>query len=85
VIGIAVENGCRFHSSLAYPDVVTAGVGTAHLGTSSVRYRIGIFRNDETTAAADGHFVHVFVDRASSARPPSRLGSARFWSATASH
>ena len=65
VIGIAVENGCRFHSSMAYPDMVTAGVGIAHLGTSSVRYRIGIFRNDETTAAADGHFVHVFVDRVS--------------------
>jgi acyl-CoA thioester hydrolase len=50
---------------MAYPDVVTAGVGIAHLGTSSVRYRIGIFRNGETTAAADGHFVHVFVDRVS--------------------
>ncbi len=65
VIGIAVETGCRFHSSLAYPDLVTVGVGIAHLGTSSVRYRIGIFRNEETTAAADGHFVHVFVDRVS--------------------
>jgi acyl-CoA thioester hydrolase len=65
VIGVAVETGCRFHSSLAYPDLVTAGVGIAHLGSSSVRYRIGIFRNDATTAAADGHFVHVFVDRAS--------------------
>jgi acyl-CoA thioester hydrolase len=65
VIGIAVENGCRFHSSLAYPDLVTAGVGVAHLGTSSVRYTIGIFKNDETLASAEGHFVHVFVDRAS--------------------
>lgn len=65
VIGIAVENACRFHASIAYPDLVTAGVGIAHLGTSSVRYTIGIFKNDETTAAAEGHFVHVFVDRAS--------------------
>ena len=64
VIGIAVENGCRFHSSLAYPDLVTAGVGIAHLGTSSVRYAIGIFKNDDTMASAEGHFVHVFVDRA---------------------
>ncbi len=70
VIGIAVENGCRFHRSIAYPDLVTAGVGIAHLGTSSVRYRIGIFRNDDTTAAADGHFVHVFVERTSQ-RPTS--------------
>jgi acyl-CoA thioester hydrolase len=63
IIGIAVENGCRFHSSLAYPDLVTAGVGVAHLGKSSVRYVIGIFRNDESAASAEGHFVHVFVDR----------------------
>lgn len=63
VIGLAVENGCRFHSSIGFPDVVHAGVGVARLGSSSVRYQIGIFRNDETTAAADGHFIHVFVDR----------------------
>ena len=64
VIGMVVENGCRFHSSVAYPDRVTAGVGIARLGTSSVRYIIGIFRNDEVKASAEGHFVHVFVDRA---------------------
>jgi acyl-CoA thioester hydrolase len=63
VIGMAVENGCRFHRSLAYPDTVHAGLRVGRLGTSSVRYEIGIFRNDEPDACADGHFVHVFVDR----------------------
>ena len=75
VIGLAVENGCRFHSSIGFPDIVHAGVGVASLGNSSVRYRIGIFRNDEPIAAADGFFVHVFVDRLSQ-RPtpiPSRI------------
>ncbi len=61
VVGIAVENGCRFHASLAFPDIVHGGLRVAHLGTSSVRYEIGIFRNDENFASADGHFVHVFV------------------------
>ncbi|MEZ5866660.1 MAG: thioesterase family protein [Geminicoccaceae bacterium] len=70
VIGLAVENGCRFHSSIGFPDIVHAGVGIARLGNSSVRYRIGIFRNDEITAAADGHFVHVFVDRQSQRPTP---------------
>ena len=65
IIGLAVENGCRFHSSIGFPDIVHAGVGVASIGNSSVRYRIGIFRNDETIAAADGTFVHVFVDRLS--------------------
>ena len=47
------------------PTLVHAGLRVGKLGTSSVRYEIGIFRNDEATACADGHFVHVFVDRAS--------------------
>lgn len=64
IVGMAVETGCRFHRSLAFPDLVHAGLVTAHLGRSSVRYEIGIFRNDEPEACADGHFVHVFVDRA---------------------
>ena len=63
VVGMAVENGCRYHSSIAYPDRVIAGVRVAHLGNSSVRYEIGIFRNDDDSAAAEGHFVHVFVTR----------------------
>jgi acyl-CoA thioester hydrolase len=63
VVGMAVETGCRFHRSLAFPDVVQVGLRIGHLGRSSVRYEIGIFRNDEPSACADGHFVHVFVER----------------------
>ena len=63
VVGMAVETGCRFHRSLAFPDTVHAGLRVGRLGTSSVRYEIGIFRNDDDLACADGHFVHVFVDR----------------------
>ena len=65
VVGMAVETGCRFHRSLAFPDLVQAGLRIGKLGASSVHYEVGIFRNEETTACADGHFVHVFVDRAS--------------------
>jgi acyl-CoA thioester hydrolase len=64
VVGMAVETGCRFHRSLAFPDLVQAGLRIGHLGRTSVRYEIGIFRNDEPEACADGHFVHVFVERA---------------------
>jgi acyl-CoA thioester hydrolase len=63
IVGMAVENGCRFHKSIAYPDIVHAGIRVAHLGNSSVRYEIGIFANDDHEAAAEGHFVHVFVKR----------------------
>lgn len=63
-IGFVVETGCRYFSEMAYPDMVTAGLRVAKLGTSSVRYEIGLFRNDETEAAAEGFFVHVYVDRA---------------------
>ncbi len=62
-IGLVVETGCRYFAATAFPDVITAGIRVAHLGTSSVRYEIGLFRNDEDEAAAEGHFVHVHVDR----------------------
>lgn len=64
VIGLVVETGCRYHASVAFPDLVTAGLRVSRLGTSSVRYEIAIFRNDEDRAAAEGHFVHVYVDAA---------------------
>ena len=78
VVGFAVETSCRYHKPLAWPDTVHAGLRVARLGTSSVRYEIGIFKNDDDEACADGHFVHVFVDRATQ-RPcplPARLRAA---------
>ncbi|WP_151448305.1 acyl-CoA thioesterase [Lacisediminimonas profundi] len=63
VIGLVVETQCRYHSSLAFPDVVRVGVRVGHVGTSSVRYELGVFRNDDDVACAEGHFVHVYVDR----------------------
>ena len=67
-IGLVVETQCNYHRSVAFPDRITAGVAVAKLGNSSVRYEVGIFRNDETTASANGHFVHVYVD-AKTSRP----------------
>ena len=64
VIGIAVETLCRFHQSFAYPETIDGGLRVARLGTSSVRYEIGLFGEGEAAARAEGHFVHVFVDRA---------------------
>jgi len=71
-IGLVVETGCRYFAEMGYPDRITSGLKVARLGTSSVRYEIGLFRNDETVAAAEGFFVHVYVDRAT--RRPARLG-----------
>lgn len=63
-IGLVVETGCRFFRPVSFPDTLQAGLRVDHLGTSSVRYAIGIFTEDEDEAAAQGHFVHVYVDRA---------------------
>ncbi len=63
VIGIVVESKCNFHSPLAFPEDLEAGVRADHIGRRSVRYGIGIFRKGEDQAAASGYFVHVFVDR----------------------
>ncbi len=63
-IGLVIETQCNYFSSVSFPDVITAGVCVRKLGNSSVKYEVGIFRNDENLAAAQGHFVHVYVDRA---------------------
>ncbi|MFT6557958.1 MULTISPECIES: acyl-CoA thioesterase [Sneathiella] len=63
VIGLVVETQCRYSKSIVFPDIVTAGVRVAHMGNSSVRYEIALFRDKEQEAAAEGHFIHVYVDR----------------------
>lgn len=62
-VGLVVETGCNYFAEMAFPDTVVAGIRIAHIGTSSVRYEIALFRNDEEKAAAQGHFVHVYVTR----------------------
>ncbi len=63
VIGLVVETQCRYHAPIAFPDAVTAGVRVGRIGASSVRYEVGVFAGDADVAAADGHFIHVYVDR----------------------
>jgi acyl-CoA thioester hydrolase len=63
-IALVVETRCTFFAPLAFPEPVEVGLAIAKLGTSSIRYRIGIFAKGSETAAAEGEFVHVVVDRA---------------------
>jgi acyl-CoA thioester hydrolase len=65
VIGLVVETHCNYFRPISFPDTVRAGMRVVHLGASSVRYEVGIFRNNEDTTSAQGRFVHVYVDRAS--------------------
>ena len=65
VIGLVVETQCEYFGPISFPDVVHAGLRVTKVGNSSVRYEIGLFRNEEETASAQGYFVHVYVDRAS--------------------
>lgn len=71
VIGLVVETGCHYFAPLAFPETVHAGLRVARLGTSSVRYEVALFGGDAPLAAAQGHFVHVYVDRES--RRPAAL------------
>ena len=68
VIGLVIETQCNYFAPLAFPQTVHAGLRVAHLGSSSVRYEVGLFAEDGEMAAACGHFVHVYVDR-STRRP----------------
>jgi acyl-CoA thioester hydrolase len=71
VIGLVIGSECSYLAPVAFPQTVTAGLRVGHLGTSSVRYEIGIFRDAEHVAAAHGRFTHVYVERAT--RRPVRL------------
>ena len=64
VIGLVVETQCRYFAPLAFPQTIEAGLRVASLGRSSVRYEVGLFAQGDVTSAAHGHFVHVYVDRA---------------------
>jgi acyl-CoA thioester hydrolase len=76
-VGLVVETQCNFFEPLAFPQLIEAGLRVAHRGASSVRYEIGLFAQGAERAAAQGHLIHVYVDRISR-RPvpiPSKLGS----------
>ena len=64
-IGLVVETQCNYFAALAFPQAVEAGLRVARLGSSSVRYEIGLFAAGASSTAARGHFVHVYVDRQS--------------------
>lgn len=64
VIGLVVETGCRYFAPISFPETIEAGVRVAKLGSSSVHYEIGLFKAGAKEAVAEGHFVHVYVDRA---------------------
>lgn len=65
IVGLVVETQCNYFQPVTFPDLVVAGVSVAKIGNSSVRYEVGIFRNDESEASASGHFIHVYVDKQS--------------------
>ena len=71
VIGLVVETQCCYFSELAFPQPVDIGLRIGKLGNSSVRYEIGVFADGEALSSAQGHFVHVYVDRAT--RRPTSL------------
>ena len=64
-IGLVIETQCNYFAPLAFPQTIEAGIRVARLGSSSVRYEVGLFAQGEPLTAAKGHFVHVYVDRES--------------------
>lgn len=71
IIGLVVDSGCSYFAPLAYPESIVAGVRVLHIGNSSVRYQIALFKENAQQAIAQGHFVHVYVER--STRKPKAL------------
>lgn len=63
VIGLVVETGCKYFAPLEFPQKLEGALRVAHIGNSSVRYELAIFKHGDDAPAADGHFIHVYVDR----------------------
>ena len=63
VIGLVVETGCSYFASIAFPEKIDAGLRVTKIGNSSVRYEVALFHEGGDVAVAQGHFVHVYVDR----------------------
>ncbi|WP_180005224.1 MULTISPECIES: thioesterase family protein [unclassified Acinetobacter] len=63
IIGLVVDSACSFLQELSYPEIIEVGVAIEKIGNSSLRYDLAIFKQGQNEAAAQGHFVHVFVDR----------------------
>lgn len=63
LIGLVVETGCNYFAPIAFPEKIEAGLRVARIGNSSVRYEVALFREGVDDAVAQGHFVHVYVDR----------------------
>ena len=61
---LVVENGCNYFSPIAFPDTVHCGLRVTAIGTSSMRFEVGLFRNEEVETSARGWFVQVCCDRA---------------------
>ena len=74
VVGLVVETSCNFFAPITFPDVIHGGLRITKIGSSSVRYEIGLFKNDEDQCSAKGHFVHVYVNE--QARRPVKLPEA---------
>ena len=75
-VGVVIETGCTYFESVTYPETVEVGLAVTKLGRSSVTYAAGIFKQGGAFAAAQGHFVHVYVDRATQ-RPVDIPGEVR--------
>ncbi|HMU86030.1 MAG TPA: thioesterase family protein [Agitococcus sp.] len=70
VVGYVVNSGCNYYAPVAFPDKLEGGLRVNRLGVSSVEYGVAIFKEGEDVAVADGHFVHVFVDKQSNKSVP---------------
>ncbi|MEZ5920211.1 MAG: thioesterase family protein [Parvularculaceae bacterium] len=71
VIGLVVETGCKYFAPIEFPQKLEGALRVARIGNSSVRYELAIFKDGDNAPAAEGHFIHVYVDRAT--RRPTSL------------
>ncbi|KND00396.1 thioesterase superfamily protein [Spizellomyces punctatus DAOM BR117] len=60
-----ISSQASYHAPASFPEKLRAGMAVAKVGTTSVVYKVGVFKQVESgewTCAVSGEFVHVCVD-----------------------
>uniref|UniRef100_UPI003EE71953 acyl-CoA thioesterase n=1 Tax=Curtobacterium flaccumfaciens TaxID=2035 RepID=UPI003EE71953 len=68
-IAVLVSSSCHFVESAVWPDVIEVGMRSKRIGTTSLAWEFGLFRQADGALLATGEFVHVVIDREGARRP----------------
>lgn len=62
-VAIMVNSYCDYFASVSYPDILDLGLRVNKLGSTSVTYEVGVFKQGEDDVKVVGGYTHVWCER----------------------